>query len=172
MKKDNIEQACITPQGAFLMFDDGLAYQNLNDSVVNIKPWNEKAYGKLVAMPNDTLYAFRKNDEVLTPLHYDLDRCFVITDKDKLLAIGRDLEIKDDYQADNVYWPIIRWENNVLAGFYPEEEGQRPDYWIVHESGLPKAHLTVDPERVRLQKGMLYIMTGTQVLRWDTNHVE
>lgn len=172
MKKDNIERACITPQGAFLMFDDGLAYQLLNDSVVNIKPWDSKAYGQLTSMPADTLYAFRKNDEVLTPLHYDQDHCIVTTDKGKMLVVGRDLEIKDDYQAENVYWPIARWSNDVLTGYFPDEDGQQPDYWIVHESGLPKAHLTIDPERIRLQGSMLYMTYDTKVLRWDTRHME
>jgi len=60
----------------------------------------------------------------------------------------------------------------VLTGFFPDEDGQQPDYWIVHESGLPKAHLTIDPERMRLQGSMLYMTCGTKVLRWDTRHME
>jgi hypothetical protein len=40
MKKDMVEDAMLTPDGAFMLFDDALAYKReLNDSAVTISPW-------------------------------------------------------------------------------------------------------------------------------------
>ena len=56
VKKDMIENALHTDNALYMLFDDGMAYQELADSVVNIVPWDTKRHGKLEEILPSTLY--------------------------------------------------------------------------------------------------------------------
>lgn len=170
MDKDMVEGSALTRDGAFLMFNDGLAFQQPADSVVHIRPWNVEAYGEQVDMPNDTLYTFRQNDERLTPLHYDDNRCIVVTAKGKLLVVDRQLQITDDYLARNVYRQRCRVDDVVVVS--AEDDRGNSDFWLVHADGRAIAHVDVPVQSMYLQGQTLYVLSGTGLWRLPLNQLK
>lgn len=166
-KKDMVEGAYIGSKSAFLMFDDGLAYQHMQDSVVNIQPWNVEAEGRLTWLPSDTVYAFRKNDALLTPLYSSDNHCVVATSKGKMLVVDSQLKITDDYEAANHYDKVLSWGNlRVVRAILNPDEGI-DDFWLIDKEGAPKAHFTVPISSLKVVGHTLYILSENKVLQVD-----
>ena len=73
--KKIMQDAAFIGDYAFLLFEDGIAYQNPKDSLATPKPWDTKEKGKLMNIINDTLYAFHPILQTFTPLHFDGLNC-------------------------------------------------------------------------------------------------
>ena len=59
LKKDMVEDAVLNPEGAFMLFDDGLAYKHeLDDSTVTVSPWDVKEHSQLRAIITQPVYAY------------------------------------------------------------------------------------------------------------------
>ena len=53
LKKDMVEDAVLNPDGAFMLFDDGLAYKrDLNDSTVTISSWEPSSPNPFTPITN------------------------------------------------------------------------------------------------------------------------
>lgn len=166
-KKDMVEGSAISKHGAFLMFPDQLVYHDMRQSAPNVQRWNVDAYGHLIDMPNDTIYTFRKYDERLTPLHYDVDRCIVVTDKGKMLVVNKQLNIVDDYQSDNTYRRLCAVGDVALVGPWQATDDNPGDFWIVRTDGTPLAHITVPVVSAYLHGTDLYLLSDQDL--WKIN---
>lgn len=148
-------------KGVFMATDSLLAYRSLGDTAVVSKPWNVAAYGSITALPEGTLYAFRKLDDTLTPLHGDDDHCIVVTDKGKMLVVDGNLNITDDYLSDNYYTPIVYYGDIAVVGNGTEYKPE--DCWIIHRDGTPIAHLAARVSGLALHGGRIFVSSGARV---------
>lgn len=151
VKKDMIEDALRTDNALFMLFDDGLAYQELTDSVVNIVPWDTKQYGKLEAILPTTLYVANKDTTAFQSLAFDGEHCLVYNDQGIIYEVDKDLNIRNTYEREYIYSPSI-WLKDYLC------IGNRGDYWFIHEMGMPVAHLETDFKKGRVIDNKLLLL--------------
>lgn len=134
VKKDMIEGALRTDNALYMLFDDGMAYQELTDSVVNIVPWDTKQYGKLEAMLSGKLYAANKDTTAFQSLASNGEHCLVYNEQGIIYEVDKDLNINNTYEQERIYVPNIQLKDYLCIG-------NRRDYWFIHEMGMPVAHL-------------------------------
>ncbi|WP_051403420.1 MULTISPECIES: hypothetical protein [Prevotellaceae] len=158
----------VSPDGVFSVFDDSIAYQTLGDTVAHVRPWNVKAYGRIIVVPQDTIYAYREGDAAPTPLFNTEDRCIVITDKSKMFCINRQLKITDDYSADNFYRVYERYGDCCFVG---KREKKGYDFWIIRPSGSTVGHVTLDVQAAAMQGGVLFLLCGSKLISIDTHQL-
>ena len=166
-KKEMIEGAVIDDDGMLLMTDDALAYKSTRDTTIQAVAWNKTAYGHLTSMPTDTIYAFRKYDEQLTPLYPRSERSAVMTDKGKTLVVDKSLKIVDDYLSDNIYRVCERFDS---IDFVVSADGNG-DCWFVECSGKPIAHITKPVRMIKRVGNMLYVASGKKFFGVDLNTI-
>ena len=92
VKKDMIEDALRTDDALYMLFDDGMAYQELMDSVVNVVPWDTKQYGKLEAMLPGTFYAANKDTTAFQSLAYNGEHCLVYNDQGAIYEVDKNIK--------------------------------------------------------------------------------
>lgn len=134
MKKDIVEDALHTKDALYMLFDDGLAYQELTDSVVNITPWDTDRNGHLYAMRPDTLYAANNDCTAFTPLYFDGQYCPVYNDKGTLYEIDKELNISRTYHLSEVYPISLRLRDYLCIGL-------NGNYHFIHRIGMPVARM-------------------------------
>ncbi|MBR1401476.1 MAG: PQQ-binding-like beta-propeller repeat protein [Prevotella sp.] len=168
MKKDIIEDALVTPQEAYFLFDDGMAYQrDINDSIVNVNPWDSKQYGKLAGIVHDTIYAYREGEQMFTPIAYDGEQCPVITEKGTVYMVNRDLQQQESFDIGQIYVPMIEADNYMLAARLHVSM----DYWLVHKLGMPIAHITI-PIRDAIRIGnKIYMLTAKDLVCMEVDNL-
>lgn len=152
LKKDMVEDAFVTQDAVYMLFDDGLAYQELTDSVVNIAPWNTEKYGKLQGLLYDTLYVFNPERKEFMPLAFDGVNCPVYTDEGKVYVIDKDLQIKQEYPSDLLYGVCFTLDDYLCVR-------QGDDYWLLHKLGLPVAHFQMNMRQGAVIGNQLLILT-------------
>lgn len=154
MKKDIVEDALWTKNALYMLFDDGLAYQEFTDSVVNITPWDTKQHGRLSVMKPDTIYAANDDRSVFTPLFFDGEHCPVYNEHGALYEIDKDLNISNSYQPTQLYPVRLRLRDYLCVG-------NRNDFHFIHRIGMPVARM---PFAIRKGK-----VLGNKLLMLDTN---
>lgn len=137
VRKDIIEGAMVTDRAAFMLFDDGMAYQELTDSVVNVVPWDAKQYGKLETVLGGTLFVANKDTTAFQLLSFDGEHCLVHNDKGNIYEVDKDLNIRHTFQPECIYAPVLQMKDYLCVG-----NGE--DYWFIHETGMPVAHLQTE----------------------------
>lgn len=152
MKKDIVEDALRTKDALYMLFDDGMAYQTLSDSVVNIVPWDTQQYGKLQAMLPDTMYIANEGRTVFKPLAFDGEYCLVYNDEGAVYEINKELKISQTYKPSDIYIPRFRLQEYLCVG-------QSSDYWFIHEMGMPVAHLQVPFKKGRVMGNKLLLLS-------------
>lgn len=152
VKKDMIEDALRTDDALYMIFDDGLAYQELTDSVVNIVPWDTKQHGKLGGMVSATLYAVNRDTTAFRPLTADGEHCLVYTDRTIIYEVDKNLNIRNTYEPECIYIPRIRLKDYLCVG-------QGDDFWFIHEMGMPVAHLQTEFKKGRVIGNKLLLLT-------------
>ncbi|MCI1681383.1 MAG: hypothetical protein LKI39_02380 [Bacteroides sp.] len=157
VKKDMIEDALHTKDALYMLFDDGMAYQELQDSVVNIVPWNIKEHGKLQGMLPDTLYLSDPKEKTFSPLAFDGEYCLVYNDQGKIYEINKELAISNEYPLNLIYSPCIRLKDYLCIN-------SRNDYWFIHKLGMPVAHLNFDFRKGKVVDNKLLLLTGDNKL--------
>ncbi|MDR1004675.1 MAG: hypothetical protein LBL97_06700 [Prevotellaceae bacterium] len=137
-KKDQIEDVLRTDDALFLLFDDGMAYQSLTDSVVNITSWNTDDHGMLQGLLPPYCYVANEDTtafELLVPEH---GNCLVYTNRGEVFRVGTDLSISANYRAEQIYVPAL-----TLQDYLCIVNDQREDVRFVHKTGMPVAHLGI-----------------------------
>ena len=148
-----IEDALRTDDALYMLFDDGMAYQELMDSVVNIVPWDTKQYGKLEAMLPGTLYAANKDTTAFKSLAFDGEHCLVYNDQGVIYEVNKDLNIRNTYERERIYSPSIQLKDYLCIG-------NRGDYWFIHEMGMPVAHLDTEFKKGRVIGNKLLLLNN------------
>ena len=167
-RKKVIEGTVVSHDGVFVAFDDSIAYQTLDDTVAHVRPWNVKAYGRIIVVPQDTIYAYREGDTAPTPLFNAEGRYIVITDKSKMFCIDRQLKITDDYSADKFYQVCERYGD---CRFIMKREKTGYDFWIIRSSGSPVGHITLDVQAAAMQNGVLFLLCGSKLISIDLHQL-
>lgn len=155
VKKDMVESALLTGNALYLIFDDGVAYQELTDSIVNITPWDTKEYGKLQELLPGGFFAANQDKTVFRPLIVDEEHCLVYSDKGTVYEISRDLSIDNTYKPEQIYGINIELKDYFCVS-------GKNDHWFIHETGMPIAHL-----QVGIKKGRVI---GNKLLLLDNEH--
>lgn len=168
--KENVCGAFVDKDYAYMIFPDRLAYQQLDDSTINIKNWNTDAYGNLSAIPDDTIYTYRLNDLDLTPLYCDSTHFIVITDTDKMKVVDTSLKITDDYQADNVYFKI--GEADSLALVTNDDGDGLGQYLIIKDNGQLVGRFNKKVTSFAMHGDNAYILSDNEILKIDFKHIQ
>lgn len=153
VKKDIIENALHTSNALYMLFDDGMAYQELADSVVNIVPWDTKRHGKLEEILPNTLYVANDDKTVFQSLAFDGEHCLVYNEQGIIYEVDKDLHISNTYERSHVYVPRIRLKDYLCIG-------NGKDYWFIHEIGMPVAHLKADFKKGQVVGNKLLLLDG------------
>ncbi len=161
VKKDMIESALRTDDAIYMLFDDGLAYQELTDSVVNIVPWNKKEYGKLEAILPHTYYVANEDTTAFQALTFDGEHCLVHNERGVIYEVDKDLNIRNTYEREHIYVPQIPMKDYLCIG-------NQGDYWFIHEMGMPVAHLQTEFKKGRvIDNELLLLNEESQLLFID-----
>lgn len=157
MKKDIVENALRTDNALYMLFDDGMAYQTLADSVVNIVPWNTERNGKLERIQSGTLYVLNEDNTAFLELSPDSKHCLVYNDRGGIYEINEDLTINRTYNPSRIYVPSLHLKDYLCIG-------NKDDYWFVHETGMPIAHLETEFKRGRVVGNKLLLLNSRNQL--------
>lgn len=152
LKKDMIEDALRTDDALYMLFDDGMAYQELTDSVVNVVPWDTKQYGKLKGILSRTLYVANSDTTAFQQLIFDGEHCLVYTDLGVIYEVNKNLNIRNTYQPESIYIPNFQLKDYLCIG-------NGDDFWFIHEMGMPVAHLETDFKKGRVIGNKLLLLT-------------
>lgn len=167
-KRDIIESSFLVNDHAYLLFDDGLAYQALTDSEVNISTWDKKEYGKLESMLPYTLYAYNANEQIFLPISYDGINCPVLTDDSRVFIINERMQIREEYQADILYKPIYQHDDYLIV----QGTGRRSkDCWFIHHLGMPLLHILPSVYDIALIENKLLLVSHNQILIVDIKDI-
>lgn len=165
LRKDIVEDALITQEAAYMLFDDGLSYQELTDSVVNVTPWDTERNGKLLALLSDTLYVQHPDKQNFMPLAFDGVNCPVYTDLGKVFVVDKELNIREEHTADLIYTPQIKLKDYLCIA-------NDNDFWIIHKLGMPVAHILVSVQDMKAVGNKLLILTTeNQLLYMDLDEI-
>lgn len=157
MKKDVIEDAVRTKEALYMLFDDGLAYQNLTDSVVNITPWDTKQYSKLQGMLFSTFYIANEDTTAFKPLHFDGEYCLVYNDQNTIYEINKELDIVQTYNPSQIYSTKFKLKDYLCIN-------NKNDYWFIHEIGMPVAHFQAKIKKGRVIDNKLLLLNDKNQL--------
>lgn len=161
-QKDMIEDAYISEDEAlYMLFDDGLAYQYLNDSIVDISLWDTEKYGRLHALVKNGVYRYRRDKEDFIHLESSADYCMVSNDKMDIFEVDKKLNVRTRYGAESIYDTYYALDAYRLIG-----NGQ--DFWLIHELGMPVAHLTTNFRYGYAQGRKLWLLSNeNEILEVD-----
>lgn len=168
--KDMVTDAYVDNDNAFIMFPDHMAYQELGDSAVRVQPWNTTAYGSLIMLPTDTIYTFRLNDQVLTPLHTDSTHCVVITDKGQMKVVNKALDITDDFDAANYYQKLYGADG--IAVVTNEDGSGNGELLIIKDDGEPVGRIGKTMTLGAAFGDNVYILSGKQILKINFKQIK
>ena len=155
MKKDMVEDAVLTPDGVFMLFDDALAYKReLTDSVVTISPWQVENHGRLSAIITQPVYADYKYHGMFELIASDGIYFPVITEKGDIIMVDKQLRTADHFPASSLYWPLCMVGDRMCISSYA---GGKQNVWLVSMQGVPELKLTIPVHRVGIAGNKLYL---------------
>ena len=160
VKKDMILDAFVTPQCAYMMFDDGLAYKpNLNDSTVEITPWNVQQYGRLYNLVKYDLYTSHQMNSMFMPISFDGANCPVMTERGDVHVVNEHLDIRTTYPAATIYRPIGRYADHVFI-----YRSRPSEMWMIQQEGFPEMKITTTVRTFGVANGVLIIQGDNQIM--------
>lgn len=155
LKKDVVEDAVLSPDGVFMLFDDGLAYKHeLDDSVVTISKWNVKDYGHLSKIVTQPIYAHDRFNDIFETIATDGIYFPVITEDNNIFIVDRNLEISKRLSYNSLYWPICKIEDKMCVCNF---SGNKQDIWLISLLGIPEMRFTIPIYGVGAIGGKLYL---------------
>ena len=155
MKKDMVEDVVLNPDGAFMLFDDGLAYKHeLDDSVVTVSPWDVKEYGSLIAIVTRPVYSYYRLKNMFDVIASNGFYFPVITENGDIYLVDRELRISQKFPAKSLYWPLCQ-VGDYMCVYSPESSQQ--DIWLVSLQGIPEIKFTIPIRGAGIAGGKLYL---------------
>ncbi len=154
-KKDRVLDCIHAEDKTCMILSEGLAYRNVEDSVLNLTRWDIEKYGKLEGMIHYTVYAEDSLSDALLPVEYDGAHYPVFTEKGRLYLVDKDLHIYKEYSQDSLYFPCVELEDYVCVY-------RQNDFRLIHKLGMPISSLSVG-----WKQGM---MTDTQLILLDNQN--
>lgn len=168
LKKDMVEDAVLNPDGAFMLFDDGLAYKReLGDSTVTISPWDVKEHGPLSAIITQPVYAYYHLKSMFEPIATDGIYFPVITEKGDIFMVDRELRISERFPAYSLYWPLCKVGDRMCI-YSPTS--RRQDVWLVSLQGIPEIQLTIPIQGAGIAEGKLYLINNERLYYLPLNN--
>lgn len=164
VKKDMMSDAFITPECAYMLFDKGLAYKrNLNDSTVEITPWDVEKYGKLYSLVKNEIYTSHEMNSMFMPISFDGANCPVMTSKGDVHVVNEHLDIRTTYPAASIYYPMARWNDHVfIYHSYPQSE-----LWMIQQEGFPEMKITTTVRSLGVMDHTMIIQGDYQLMFVD-----
>jgi len=150
-KKDIIEDSYITSDGVFLVFDNGTAFQQLTDSVVNIREWNVSRKEELVSILKEPRYVISNGS--FQPVMATEELCPVINEKDDVFVINRQNEVVAQYDVASLFREYTRYGDALVVG-----NGEK--FYIIGQDGRMISQLAAKVRDVKIEGGVLYILTS------------
>lgn len=162
LKKDMIEDVILTGNSFYMLFDNRITYQNLNDSTISTRQWDENKYGQLSQLLPDTLYVFDPEKKDFSPICFDGIRCPVYSgEREQVYVIDKDININATYPLSLIYLPILR-----LKDYYCIAKDN--DYWFVHKLGMPVAHFQMDlRKKIAFDNKLIMLNTKNELFYLD-----
>ena len=161
LKKDIVEDAVLNPDGAFMLFDDGLAYKReLNDSTVTISTWDVKQYGKLSSIITEPVYSYYKLKNMFDVIASDGFYFPVMTERGDIYMVDRELNISERFPANTLYWPICMVGDRMCV--YSTSSGAQ-DVWLVSLQGIPEIQLTIPVRGIGIAGGKLFLSNSERL---------
>lgn len=155
LKKDMVEDAVLNPEGAFMLFDDGLAYKHeLDDSTVTVSPWDVKEHSQLRAIITQPVYAYYNLKSMFDVIATDGVHFPVITENGDIFMVDRELRISEIFPAYSLYWPLCM-VGDWMCVYSPTS--RRQDIWLVSLQGIPEIQLTIPIRGVGIAGGKLFL---------------
>lgn len=155
LKKDMVEDAVLNPDGAFMLFDDGLAYKReLDDSTVTVSPWDVKEHGQLSAIITQPVYTNYNLKNMFDVIASDGIYFPVITESGNIFMVDKELRISEHFPAYSLYWPLCTVGDRMCI-YSPTS--RRQDIWLVSLQGLPEIQLTIPIRGVGIAGGKLFL---------------
>ena len=155
LKKDMVEDAVLNPDGAFMLFDDGLAYKHeLDDSTVTVSPWDVKEHGQLRAIITQPVYAYYNLKSMFDLIATDGIYFPVITENGDIFMVDRELRISEHFPAYSIYWPLCMVGDRMCV-YSPTS--RRQDIWLVSLQGIPEIQFTIPIRGVGIAGGKLFL---------------
>ncbi|MBP5782713.1 MAG: hypothetical protein J6W04_04155, partial [Bacteroidales bacterium] len=155
LKKDMVEDAVLNPEGAFMLFDDGLAYKHeLDDSTVTVSPWDVKEHSQLRAIITQPVYAYYNLKSMFDVIVTDGVHFPVITENGDIFMVDRELRISETFPAYSLYWPLCM-VGDWMCVYSPTS--RRQDIWLVSLQGIPEIQLTIPIRGVGIAGGKLFL---------------
>ena len=155
LKKDMVEDAMLSPEGAFMLFADGLAYKReLNDSSVTISPWNVNEHGRLRSIVTQPVYAHYRLKNMFEVIASDGFHFPVITEKGDIFLVDKELRISTSFPAHSLYWPLCMVGDKMCVY---SVSGNEQDVWLVSLQGIPEVKLTIPIRGVGIAGGKLFL---------------
>lgn len=167
--KEMVEGAAADKDYAFVVFPNRIVSQQLADSTARVEAWNTTAYGNLTGLIADTVYTYRLNDFVLTPLHTDSARCVVVTDKDEMKVVNRDLKIIDDFQASNLFLKL--GEACGMVFLTNGGDGGSGQFLIAKADGEPVGIIGCALDAGMFCGNNLYLLSGDKIMKIDFTQI-
>lgn len=155
LKKDMVEDAVLSPDGAFMLFDDGLAYKReLDDSTVTVSSWDVNEHSQLRAIITQPVYAYYNLKNMFDFIASDGIYFPIITENGDIFMVDRELRISERFPAYSIYWPLCT-VGEWMCVYSPSS--RRQDIWLVSLQGIPEIRLTVPVRGVGIAGGKLYL---------------
>ena len=162
LKKDMVEHAVLSPEGAFMLFDDGLAYKReLDDSTVIISPWDVKENGQLRAIITQPVYAYYKLKNMFDVIATDGIFFPVITDRGDIFMVDKELRISERFPEYSLYWPLCMVGDRMCV--YSSSDSRRQDVWLITTQGVPEIQLLIPIREVGIAGGKLFLSNSTRL---------
>lgn len=160
-EKEIMHDAAYFEENAYLLFEDGIAYQNPLHSKAQKKEWGNKEKGILQDIVNDTIYAYQITSQDFNPLTLSPKRCPVLTEKSEVVVFNDKLEILEEHNSSVLYRPISKNGTIICIKGIKENE---TDCWIIHESGKPLLHISKPINDVKaISNDMLILLNYNQL---------
>lgn len=156
LKKDIVEDVVLSPDGAFMLFDDGLAYKHeLDDSTVTVSPWDVKKHRLLRSIITQPVYTYFNMKNMFDVIASDGTFFPVMTERGDIFMVDKELRISDSYPSHSLYWPLCVVGDRMCI-YSPNSLSQ--DVWLVSPQGVPEIQMTVPIRGIGVAGGKLFLL--------------
>lgn len=168
-EKKIMHDVAFDQENAYMIFEEGIAYQNPSKSFVDAKPWDAKEKGKLLDIVNDTIYAFQPLSQEFAPISYAGSSSPVLTDKHNIHVFDRNLNTIAEYDGSTLYRPSAKYKEYLCVRGI--RESNQTDCWIIHESGKPLLHIDMPVNDVKSNSYSMILLSYNQLVFLNLNDI-